>query len=135
MASTGSEGFNSDIYIDQGGTRLVCVTTTTTDGIMLRNYANMFCQAHSRIIIATTITTGGIIVENFGTINVKAGGRINMFTSGQFLFNSTQLAAIEAQTTAVTSSLAGAVAQLNTLSGAVNDIKTVMVNLGLIAST
>lgn len=59
----------------------------------------------------------------------------NIKTGMVFKFNSTQLPGIEAQTTAVTSSLAGSVSQLNTLSGAFNDLKGKLVNLGLIAST
>lgn len=65
----------------------------------------------------------------------QGGAAVNILTGHVFKFNSTQLPGIEAQTTAVTSSLAGAVAQLNTLSGAFNDLRDKLVNLGIIAST
>lgn len=65
----------------------------------------------------------------------QGGAVTNIITGHVFKFNSTQLPGIEAQTTAVTSSLAGAVAQLNTLSGAFNDLKGKLINLGIIAST
>lgn len=66
---------------------------------------------------------------------LQGGAVTNIITSHQFTFNSSQLPGIEAQTTAVTSSLAGVTAQLNTLSGVFNDLKGKLINLGILAST
>lgn len=64
------------------------------------------------------------------------GGLVtNIITGHQFAFNSTQQTAVEAATTAATSSLAGAITAINTLGGLFNDVKTRLVNLGVLAST
>lgn len=66
---------------------------------------------------------------------VQGGDATNILTGHQFTFNSTQQTAVEAATTAATSSLAGAITAINTLGGLFNDVKTRLVNLGILAST
>ena len=65
----------------------------------------------------------------------QGGDAINILTGHVFKFNSTQLPAVEAATTAATSSLAGAITAINTIGGLFNDLKADLVSLGLIAST
>ena len=69
------------------------------------------------------------------SIEVASGGSIVMHTGAKLTFNSTQLPAVEAATTAATSSLAGAITAINTLGGLFNDLKANLVSLGIQAST
>lgn len=75
------------------------------------------------------------IYRKDGMITVSTTGVIDFITGGKMTFNSTQLPAVEAATTAATSSLAGAITAINTLGGLVNSIKSNLINIGLMAST
>lgn len=66
---------------------------------------------------------------------IQGGNTLNFVTGATITFNSTQQPAISSVSTAVTSSLAGGIAGLNTLGGAFNDLKSYLINVGLLPST
>lgn len=81
----------------------------------------------------TTIQAKVYRKEN--SISVASGGTIDIETGGKMTFNSTQLPAVEAATTAATSSLAGAITAINALGGIVNSIKANLISIGVMVST